>query len=93
MQTPPSAWRTILLPRWKMTPLLAMHCIPIRHLSQASTNELVKQYTDASALAERYKAETAVERAVLRNFYLAPVQLELAVGELQGRLDALAATQ
>eukprot|EP00798_Chlamydomonas_sp_ICE-L_P025892 gene25892-11565_t len=56
---------------------------------QASTNDLVKQYTDCTAEADQHKTDTLVERQVLRNFYLSPVQLEHIVGDLTARLEAL----
>jgi len=58
---------------------------------QAATNEVVVGYQEHTARLEKHKADAALERSVLKMFYLDPQKLEETVTELQSRLDAATA--
>lgn len=58
-------------------------CFSVSHTShirsQAATNDVVVGYQEHTARLEKHKADAAIERSVLKMFYLDPQKLEVGV--------------
>jgi len=70
-------------------PLPSVHTCAHTCIAQAATNEVVVGYQEHTARLERHKADAALERSVLKMFYLDPQKLEVRVQECgRGCVDA-----